>query len=200
MTEKTKSALVQSIAGIVFIMIGLAVFAIRLKHEGPYVVPGGWAFYGAIGLLILGSFMQWQRKPSALGWIALLAGLVAILPAVYSIVGESGEVISLYATDSSGQPANLRLWVVDREDGAWVGMSRDKAIEHDLDGAKLDMLRGGEVTCVMPVLHEDLATAQEIHAAKVEKYTAAQLAGAIGLYPQEATSSTAALRLGSCSP
>ena len=185
--------------GLVLILVGLAVFAIRLKHPGPYVMPGGGAFYGGLALLLLGGVLQWRSRPRALGWIALAVSPIALAPAIYSIVGESEEVISLYATDASGEAANLRLWIVDREDGPWVGMSRSKAIEHSLDGAQLEMLREGEVTCVRPVLFEDLPTAQTIHAMKVRKYTAAQLAGAVGLYPQEATSSTAALRLDPCS-
>ena len=35
------------IAGIIFILIGLAVFAIRLTHSGTYAMPHGAAFYSA---------------------------------------------------------------------------------------------------------------------------------------------------------
>lgn len=198
MTEKTFSARIQSLGGIVFILVGVAVFAIRLKHAGPYVLPGGWALVGAITLIALGSLMQWSRLPNLAGWAGVIIGIVASLPALYSLVGESEEVISLYATDSTGEPANLRLWIVDRADGAWVGMSRQKAIDHALDGARLEMLRDGEVSCVIPVLHTDLDTAQAIHSLKVSKYRAAQLAGAAGMYPTEASTATAALRLDPC--
>jgi len=63
MLQKSTSALVQSIAGIVFLLVGLAVFAIRLKHEGPYIMPVGGALYSGIGLLVLGALLQWRACP-----------------------------------------------------------------------------------------------------------------------------------------
>ena len=109
------------------------------------------------------------------------------------------EVISIYAADANNNPADLRLWIVDREDGAWVGMPRWKAVDHSLDGANLQMLRNGELTCVAPVLFdEDRDTVRAIHAMKVEKYAVAKISGAIGLYPLEATETTVVLRLDPC--
>lgn len=138
-------------------------------------------------------------KPRFLPWILLILSPVALFPVIYSIMGESEEVISLYATDSKGQPADLRLWIVDREDGAWVGMPRSKAVEHALDGVQLQMLRAGQMVCVVPRLYdEDRETVRAIHAMKVEKYSVAQIAGAIGMYPLEATESTVVLRLDNC--
>jgi hypothetical protein len=112
--------------------------------------------------------------------------------------GELEEVVSLYATDSAGNPAELRLWIVDRDDGEWVGMPRWKAVEHSLDGARLRLLRNGETRCVVPVLHEDRATVRAIHTLKVEKYAVARGAAAIGLYPREARETAASLRLDPC--
>ena len=42
-------------------------------------------------------------------------------------------------------------------------------------------------------------TVTAIHALKVERYTVARSAAAIGLYPREARAETVALRLDSCS-
>jgi hypothetical protein len=117
---------------------------------------------------------------------------------LYATLAELEEVVSLYATDASGQPAELRLWIVDRDDGAWVGMPRSKALEHSLNGAKLDLLRNGETLCVVPVLYEDRATVKAIHALKVEKYAVARAAAAIGLYPREARETAVSLRLDPC--
>lgn len=187
-----------SILGGLLILLGLSVFAIRLIHAGPYAMPHGGALYGGFGLMVLGALLIWDRFRS-LSWIALVISPLAMFPSIYSLMGESEEVISLYAMDADNQPVDLRLWIVDREDGAWVGMSRDKAVEHNLDGAQLSMLRSGEQTCVVPVLHEDQPTVRTIHAMKVEKYKVAQIAGAAGLYPLEATETTVALRLAPCS-
>ena len=191
------------ITGSIFMLIGLAVFAIRLTHDGPYAIPHGAAFYGALinillGLALVLSPKLWPHAPRLTAWVAVLTGTFASLPAIYSIVGESEEVISLFATDSDNQPADLRLWIVDRDDGAWVGMGRDKATSHNLNGARLEMLRNGQTTCVTPSLYEDRPTVRTIHGMKVDKYLAAQAAAAIGLYPREAGPSTVALRLDPC--
>ena len=113
-------------------------------------------------------------------------------------MAELEEVVSLYATDSASRPVELRLWIVDRDDGEWVGMPRWKALEHSLDGARLQVLRTGETRCVVPLLYEDRATVRAIHALKVEKYAVARGAALLGLYPREAGESSVSLRLDPC--
>ena len=186
--------------GIVLIVVGLAVFAVRLHHPGAYVMPHGGPLFGAVGALLIGGILLWLRQPRVLVWLGFALSPVALFPSIYSIVGELEEVVSLYVADAQGRSTNLRLWIVDREDGAWVGMSRNKALTYSLDGARLDMLRAGRLVCVIPRLHTDLGTAQLIHAMKVEKYAAARAAAKIGLYPKEATDASAALRLEPCPP
>lgn len=142
-------------------------------------------------------------RPRFTGLIAIAIATFGSFPAIYSIVGESEEVISLYAFDPENNLVDLRLWIVDRSDGAWVGMGRNKAITYKLDGARLDsarldMLRAGKKICVVPALVEDRATIREIHRMKVDKYKAAQISSSIGMYPSEASENTAALRLDPC--
>jgi hypothetical protein len=198
MSETSKKDLGFRMVGTAFIALGLTVFVIRLGHTGPYAMPGGAAFIGALTIILLGGFLTWPGKPRFTGSIAIVIATFASFPAIYSIVGESEEVISLYAIDANNDPIDLRLWIVDREDGAWVGMGRSKAISHKLDGAKLQMLRHGNTTCVIPAMTKDQATVQEIHRMKVSKYKAAQVSAAIGMYPREASENTAALRLDPC--
>jgi hypothetical protein len=197
MSGTRKGSKAFSVLGFVLLAVGVAVFAVRLIHSGPYAMPHGGPLYAALGSLLLGGILVWG-KLRVLSWGALLLSPLALFPALYSIAGESEEVISLYATDSNKSPVELRLWIVDREDGTWVGMSRRKAVEHNLDGAQLRMLRAGEEVCVRPVLHEDRPTVRAIHRMKVEKYTVAQVAGAVGSYPLEAPDTTIALRLDPC--
>ncbi len=198
MAEERKRSIALLLIGFFAIAVTLGVFLVRLRHAGPYVMPEGGAVIGACGLIVIAGLLLWQGAPRAFNWIAIIVMPVALFPAVYSIVGEWEEVISIYAVDGEGTQTNLRLWVVDREDGTWVGMPRDKALKHELDGAQLQMLRGGEFSCVSPALSADMETTRQIHRMKVEKYRAAQLAGAIGLYPLGASEATAVLRLDSC--
>jgi hypothetical protein len=178
--------------------LGVAVFAVRFLHEGPYAMPRGANLFGGLGALLLGGVLLWPAAPRRLGWLALAASPVVLFFGLYATMAELEEVVSLYATDSAGNPAELRLWIVDREDGEWVGMSLSKAIEHSLDGARLQLLRNGVTRCVVPVLHQDRATVRAIHALKVEKYAVARGAAAIGLYPREARETAASLRLDPC--
>jgi hypothetical protein len=180
------------------LVLGFAVFAVRLLHAGPYAVPRGGNLFGGLGSLVLGAVLLWSSAPRVLGWLALAASPVVLFFGLYATMAELEETVSLYAADRAGQPAELRLWIVDRDDGEWVGMPRAKAVEHSLDGARLEVLRTGEVRCVVPVLHEDRATVRAIHALKLEKYAVARGSAAIGLYPREAPETSVALRLDPC--
>ena len=198
MTKPSSSSKVQTAVGCGLLAVGVAVFAVRLQHEGPYAVPRGANLFGGLGALLLGGVLVWPAAPRRLGWLALAASPVVLFFGLYATMAELEEVVSLYATDSAGNPAELRLWIVDREDGEWVGMPRWKAVEHSLDGARVQLLRNGETRCVVPVLHEDRATVRAIHALKVEKYAVARGAAAIGLYPREARETAVSLRLDPC--
>jgi hypothetical protein len=198
-SESNSSSKFQTAVGCGLLVLGIAVFAVRLLHDGAYAVPRGGNLLGGLGALMLGAVLVWSDTPRSLGWLALAASPVVLFFGLYATMAELEEVVSLYATDSAGQPAELRLWIVDREDGEWVGMPRSKAVEHSLDGARLELLRNGEARCVVPALHVDRTTVTAIHALKVEKYAVARVAAAIGLYPREAGESTVSLRLDSCS-
>ncbi len=198
MSDSTSPSKLQRGVGCVLLVLGVAVFAVRLTHEGAYAMPRGGNLFGGLGALLLGGLLVWPGTPRPLGWLALAASPVVLFFGLYATMAELEEVVSLYATDSSGRPAELRLWIVDRDDGEWVGMPRSKAIEHSLDGARLELLRNGETRCVVPVLHEDRPTVTAIHVLKLEKYAVARAAAAIGLYPREARDTSVALRLDPC--
>lgn len=198
MKESNASSKFQTVIGWILLVVGIAVFAVRTLHEGAYAMPRGGSLYGGIGALLVGAVLVSSAGPRGLRWLAVAISPVVLILCLYGTMAELEEVVSLYATDSAGRPAELRLWIVDREDGAWVGMPRTKAIEHSLDGAELELLRRGETICVVPVLHEDRPTVRAIHALKVEKYAVAQAAAAIGLYPSEARDTAVSLRLDPC--
>ena len=200
MSDSSSPSKLQAAVGFGLIILGIAVFAVRLAHDGAYAMPRGGNLFGGVGALGLGVLLLWSATPSVLRWVALAASPVVLFFGLYATMAELEEVISLYATDSAGNAAELRLWIVDREDGEWVGMPRTKAIEHSLDGARLDMLRNGQTRCVVPVLHEDRKTVRAIHSMKVEKYAVARGSAAIGLYPREARDEAVALRFDPCPP
>lgn len=198
MKESSASSKIRTGVGWALLAVGIAVFAVRLLHEGAYAMPRGGNLFGGIGALLLGGVLAWSAVPRALGWLALAVSPVVLFFGLYATMAELEEVVSLYATNAAGQSAELRLWIIDREDGEWVGMPRTKAIGHSLDGAPIDLLRRGKTRCVVPVLHEDRATVRAIHALKVEKYAVARGAAAVGLYPSEAPETSVSLRLDPC--
>jgi len=200
MSEARTSVRPATALGGILVAVGLAVFAVRLLHAGPYAAPSGTNLYAAIAALLLGIVLLWAAAPRALRRLAFALSPIVLFFGLYSTFAEFEEVVSIYATDSAGRPSELRLWIVDRDDGEWVGMSKAKAIEHSLDGARVEMLRKGEVRCVVPVLHIDRETVRDIHSRKVQKYVVAQGAAALGIYPREARDTAAALRLDPCPP
>ena len=198
MTDTRSTSKLRIALGGALLAVGIAVFAVRLLHEGAYAMPRGGNLFGGVGALLLGGVLIWPAAPRALGWLSVAASPVVLFFGLYATMAELEEVVSLYATDSAGRPAELRLWIVDRDDGEWVGMPRAKALEHGLDGTRLEILRDGRTRCVVPVLHEDRATVKAVHALKVDKYAVARGAAAIGLYPREAGENSVALRLDAC--
>ncbi|MEZ4289052.1 MAG: hypothetical protein R3E53_00415 [Myxococcota bacterium] len=198
MSESNASSMPRIVGGTLLLLVGVAVFAIRLRHAGAYAVPTPGVLIGGLGAIAIGVVLLWRASPRSAVLLAGVASPVVLYFALYATLAEVEEVVSLYAIDPDGRPTDLRLWIVDREDGAWVGMPRAKALEHGLDGARLELLRDGSVRCVVPALVEDRETVGEIHARKVEKYAVARAAAAIGLYPREATENAVSLRLDPC--
>lgn len=198
MPDTSSNSTPRKAIALTLLAVGLAAFAIRLQHDGPYAMPRGGTLYAGLGCLLFGGLLLWPSIPRGLRWLSLAASPVVFFLGLYGTMAEFEETISLYARDSSGRVTQLRLWIIDREDGEWVGMPGAKAAEHALDGSKVEILRRGEVRCAIPVLHDDRETVGTIHQLKVEKYSVAQAASAIGVYPDEAPETSVALRLDPC--
>ena len=186
------------VLGGLLVLLGLAVFAVRLQHEGAYAFPRRGNLFGGLGSLAVGALLIASATPRVVRWIALAATPIVLFSGTYAILSELEEVISLYATHESGSAAELRLWIVDDANGEWLGMPKTKAVEHALDGEPIRMLRQGETRCVVPVLFEDRPTVEAMHALKMEKYAVARIASAIGAYPATPPATSVALRLDDC--
>jgi len=187
-----------AVLGWAFLALGVAVFAVRLFHEGDYAVPRRGNLFGGLGALTVGALLVVSATPKALRWLALAASPIVLFSGTYAIMSELEEVISLYATHRSGDAAELRLWIVEDANGAWLGMPKSKAVDHALDGVPIQMLRRGETRCVVPRLFEDRPTVEATHALKMEKYAVARIASSIGLYPSTAPETSVALRVDAC--
>ncbi len=195
---------VRNIVGGVLLLVGIAVFAIRLQHEGPYALPQRGNLLAGVLALLLGTGLvrPWLGEARLATWLArfaLAAAPVVFFFALYSTLAELEEVVILRAPDSSGEVQDLRLWVVDRDGAAWVTMPRSKADAHGLTDARVELVRGGEEVCVVAKRFEDRGEVDRTHHARAEKYAVQRLATMIGMFGRDAAENVVTLRLAPCS-
>lgn len=193
------------LVGWLMLVAGVSVFAIRLQHAGSYEPPeqgnlraGVLAL--AIGILLVAPWLGrlGRGAAGALRGLLLAASPVVLFFALYATFAELEEVVVLRAKNSHGEPANLRLWIVDHDGVAWVSMPRWKAEQHALDGAPIDMLRAGRTVCVVPTLSKDPADDERTFRLRDEKYAVQRLGRAIGLFGDGPSPQTVTLRLDPC--
>jgi hypothetical protein len=108
MTESNAQSKLKTVVGLGLLAVGIAVFAVRFTHEGAYAVPRGGNLFGGLGALVLGGLLVWPAAPHGLGLVALVTSPVVLFFGLYATMSELEEVVSLYATDSAGRPAELR--------------------------------------------------------------------------------------------
>jgi uncharacterized membrane protein YiaA len=205
MSNPTPWARTSKVVGWLMLAAGIAVFAIRLQHAGPYELPergnlraGVLALAIGAALLVLGYRRAAVGASSIPALLVLLVSPVVLFFALYATLAELEEVVVLRATDSSGAPSNLRLWIVDHEGAAWVSMPRGKLDEHALDGARLDLLRDGETSCVVATLSNDPADNERTFRLRDEKYSVQRLGRLIGMFGDGPGPQTVTLRLDPC--
>ncbi len=189
--------------GALLLVVGVAVFAIRLQHAGPYDPPEGGNLLGGVLSLALGAWLvrDWlPGRAGAIAWAALAASPIVLFFALYATLAELEEVVVLRADDRSGRAVDLRLWIVEHDGATWVTMPRGKADAHGLGDARVQLLRDGEWSCVVAERHEDRETVNAVHHARHGKYRVQRLAAAVGLFGRDADPRTVALRIEPCPP
>jgi hypothetical protein len=189
--------------GAVVLLIGGAVFLIRLQHAGPYAMPAGGNLLAGVMALVAGGLLlsPWARSENPvaqLNWLVLLASPLILFFALYSTLAELEEVVVIEARDSAGLPAYLRLWVVDHDGSAWVVMPGSKSNRYQLEERPVTLMRDGRKRCVVATRSNDRDTVNDIVQRRHEKYMVQRLAERIGLFTGQATPATAALRLHPC--
>jgi hypothetical protein len=190
-------AKLRRIFGGVLIAAGIAVFAVRLQHEGPYAFPGGGNLRAGVLALVLGAWLvrDWISGPFAtrLHGLAVVFGAGVLFFALYAVLAEVEEVVTLRTPT-----ADLRLWIVDRDDAAWVTMPRSKADANGLQRSRVSLLRDGAFSCVIATRDESRPTVEALYDLRQEKYAVQRLATSIGLMQRQGSADTVALRLDPC--
>ena len=191
--------------GWLMLAAGVSVFAVRLQHAGPYAFPEQGNLRAGVLALLIGIALAAPGIARAAGGAGALArrllfvaAPIVLFFALYATLAEVEEVVVLRATSERGAPANLRLWIADHEGAAWVSMPRAKAERHALDGARLELLRGGRTSCVMARLSTDPADNERTFRLRDEKYAIQRLGRRIGLFGDGPSAETVTLRLDPC--
>jgi len=125
MSETTSTSNLQKVLTCVLLAVGIAVFAVRLLHDGPYAMPSGGPLFGGLGALLLGAVLLWSAVPRALGRLALgrlalLASPVvledrATVRAIHALkvekyaVARGAAAIGLYPREARDTAVSLRL-------------------------------------------------------------------------------------------
>jgi hypothetical protein len=188
---KTRSILA-TIVGVLALCAGLAAFLVPLQHAGPYGIPGR-GLIGGLLCLAISALLLARGMPGVARGLALAASPFALFFALYGALAEVEEVVVLHAED-----AELRLWIVDHEGVEWVSMPRSKAVEHALDGARLELLRAGKTRCVIPRIVDDPVANQRTFDLRQEKYAIQRFGGLIGMFGDGPSPETITLRLDPC--
>jgi hypothetical protein len=201
MNESRTLFTVSRIVGGLLLLVCAAAFVMRLRGSGPFAFPDGGPLLGVVLLLAVGGWLAFAPGVAkAVTWLALIASPLVLFYGLYITLAELEEVIVLRVTDDSGQSTDLRLWIADRDGVPWVTMGQSKADTYALSGRRIELVRAGEIRCVVAVRHDDRPNVAAIHQLRQEKYAVQRLATVIGLYGQGPGATTVALRLDPCEP
>ncbi len=192
MSEMKPRSMAGSIVGLLALCAGLGAFLVPLHHAGPYGIPGRGLVGGLLCFAIFGVLIA-RSMPTIARGIALIASPIVLFFALYGALAELEEVVVLYAED-----AELRLWIVDHGGIEWVSMQRSKAVEHSIDGAKLELLRNGMTRCVVPRIVEDPIANRRTFDLRQEKYAVQRLGSVLGMFGDGPGPTTITLRLDRC--
>lgn len=176
-----------SIVGWVLVLAGLAVFVVRVHHEGSYPFPGPMDLASGCAALLVGTLLiRLRGTPGGVSWAA--RGLLGVSPIVFFLAlvaygHEAEEVVVLRTLGADAVARDTRLWIVDYQGSPWVVTSR--GAPHDLEmtaNPRVEMVRHGEARCWMAERHLDRATIESLLEARSEKYLAQRIAIGIGAW------------------
>jgi hypothetical protein len=191
------------VLGSLLVLLGIAVFLVRLHHAGSYMIPGGGNLLAGVLALVIGAGLlsPWSLETGTgrvVSWIGIAVGPVVLFFALYATLAEMEEVVSIKALDRDGKPANLRLWVVDYQGAQWVTMPASKSDNHGLEEGPVTLFREGVDSCVMATRLDDREIVDDIHHRRHQKYQVQRLATTMGLFGEDANPNTITLRLDPC--
>jgi hypothetical protein len=179
-----------AVVGWLLVLAGIAVFAVRFRHEGPYPFPGAADFAAACAALLVGALLiraPWGA-PSEGGTSRLVRVLLGVSPIVFLLAvvacgHEAEEVVVLRTNGPQGSVRETRLWIVDYDGSPWIVTGRGSGHDRDLaENPRVEIVRRGEARCWMVERHLDRPTLEVVLEARSEKYLAQRIALATGIW------------------
>ena len=177
-------------AGVVLLGFSVAVFAVRLGQAGPYPFPRGMDLSAGIGGLVLGALLVWKGFQETPGAGVSLAGraLLALFPLGFlfglaAVLHEVEEVVILRTNGPAGS-VYTRLWVVDHDGAPWVLTGTETGAGSNIAAnPSLEFERGGQKSCRVAHIFQDVPTLRKLSLLRRQKYLAERLAWGVG-YPR----------------
>jgi hypothetical protein len=104
---------------------------------------------------------------------AVLGGGGLFVIIIYAASELGGEVVTLVKQTSTGDYSNVRVWIVDRDDYAWIehGEQGDFWLEQLVERPQLQLVRRGQTSRYTAVM--DTASHDLYHQLRAEKYALA---------------------------
>lgn len=192
MNDAQPRSIVASMVAALALAAGFAAFLIPLGHAGPYGIPGR-GLIGGLLCLVIAAVLLLSGVPRWVRTLTIVVSPVILFFALYGALAELEEVVVLHAENAA-----LRLWVVDHEGVPWVSMDRQKAEENALDGARLELMRDGELRCVVPRLFDDETNKRRTFDLRQDKYAVQRLGGWLGMFGDGPRPNSVTLRLDPC--
>jgi hypothetical protein len=178
------------IVGWILVLAGVAVFAVRFHHEGPYPFPGTMdlAFGCAallVGALLVASRRRGTREAGVPRVTRVLLGIapIAFLLAALAYGHEAEEVVVLRTRAPEGSVRETRLWIVDYEGSPWIVTGPGSPHDRDLTAnPRVEIVRHGRADCWMAERHLDRSTLETVLQARSDKYLAQRIALSTGMW------------------
>lgn len=104
---------------------------------------------------------------------AVLGGGGLFVIIIYAASELGGEVVTLVKQTSAGHYSNVRVWIVDRDDNAWIehGEQGDFWLDQLVQRPELQVVRRGQIRHYKAIM--DTASHDLYHQLRAEKYALA---------------------------
>lgn len=169
---------------VALLAFGVAIFAVRLHHAGPYPFPHGLDLGAAVASIAAGLLLwRFGRRSALLARLVFAATPVLVFASLVAIGHEAEEVVVLRTHDAQGAVLETRLWVVDYDGAPWIVTTPlGQHVRNLTAEPRVELMRHGETRCFVARRFEDRVTIEAAFHARERKYWTQRIGEAAGLW------------------